>query len=60
MEEMKTECPTCGGKVPIACDVEVSEILTCPECHNRVVVASIGQGLVVLEEAPVIEEDWGE
>jgi lysine biosynthesis protein LysW len=60
MEQMKAECPTCGGTVPIALDVEVSEILTCSECHNRAVVVSIEQGLAVLEEAPAIEEDWGE
>ncbi|MEI6309924.1 MAG: hypothetical protein WCP58_09820 [bacterium] len=60
MEQMTAECPTCAGMVPTALDVEVSEILTCPECLNRAVVVRIEQGLAILEEAPAIEEDWGE
>jgi len=60
MEQMTAECPTCGGTVPIALDVEISEILTCAECLNRAVVVRIEQGLAILEEAPMIEEDWGE
>jgi alpha-aminoadipate carrier protein LysW len=60
MEQNSTECPTCAGAIPIAPNTEVSEILVCPECHNRAVVVSIDGGSVKLEEAPVIEEDWGE
>jgi len=60
MAKYKTKCPVCDGQMSINNDVEESEILTCAGCENRVVVASIQGKKVSLEEAPEIEEDWGE
>lgn len=57
---MKANCPICDEKVPISKDIEETEILTCPECDNRLVVEKIRGNSVKLEEAPEIEEDWGE
>ncbi|RJR28406.1 lysine biosynthesis protein LysW [Candidatus Microgenomates bacterium] len=53
-------CPICDGQVTIPENTEVSEILTCSECNNRVVVAAIDGDQVTLEKAPEVEEDWGE
>lgn len=60
MADLQANCPICDGQINIPADTEESEIITCPECQNRVVVASINNNKVVLEEAPEIEEDWGE
>ncbi|HHA19919.1 MAG TPA: hypothetical protein ENK70_09465 [Methylophaga sp.] len=60
MNNVKVSCPICGGVIPLPDDVEVSEIITCSECYNRVVVERIEGENVVLSEAPEIEEDWGQ
>ena len=53
-------CPICEALVSIADGTVESEIITCEDCGNRVVVESIRGVEVVLAEAPEIEEDWGE
>jgi len=60
MTNIKVNCPICEGEISLAEDTEESEIVVCPECENRVVVASITDKKIILEEAPEIEEDWGE
>lgn len=60
MAKIKTKCPICDGSVNLPEDAEESEIITCPECENRIVVAGVNGMEIVLEEAPEIEEDWGE
>jgi len=53
-------CPICGGPITLAPNVEVSEIITCHECGNRVMVEAVSDGQAVLKEAPKVEEDWGQ
>jgi len=53
-------CPICDCTINLPEGTEESEIITCPECHNRLVVSKIEKENVILEEAPKIEEDWGE
>lgn len=60
MSNIITSCPICDGSIIIPKDTEESEILICSECDNRVVVTKINKKKVELEEAPQIEEDWGE
>jgi len=60
MANLQVNCPICDGEINLPPDLEESEIITCDECKNRVVVSSIDGSKVVLEEAPEIEEDWGE
>lgn len=60
MADLSANCPICDGKINIPEDTEETEILNCSECGNRVVVESISGDKVELEEAPEIEEDWGE
>lgn len=56
---MKANCPICDADLSLAKDVLVSEVLECNDCHRKIVVKSIGKK-IVLEEAPTVEEDWGE
>lgn len=58
---MKGLCPVCDSEVKLSSDLEVSELVTCQECQSRLVVSEIDNpSSVVLEEAPEVEEDWGE
>lgn len=56
----KSACPVCDAMVTLPNDVEESEIITCPECHSRLVVTNLKAKTTTLEEAPKVEEDWGE
>lgn len=60
MSDINATCPVCDAQVSLSQDTEVSEIITCPECETRLVVEEVGKGNVRLEEAPEIEEDWGQ
>ena len=57
---MNTQCPLCDSAICLQKDTEESEIISCAECHNRLVVSKITNGTATLAEAPKIEEDWGE
>jgi lysine biosynthesis protein LysW len=58
--EVQGSCPVCSAAITAAQGLEETEILTCPECQSKLVVdGRQGQNLV-LGEAPLIEEDWGE
>lgn len=57
---LSSNCPVCDGQINLPQDTEETEIINCAECQNRVVVASLSNNKIVLEEAPEIEEDWGE
>ncbi len=60
MSDLHGNCPICDGKVNLPQNTEVSEIITCSDCNNRLVVNGVKKGAVVLAEAPEVEEDWGE
>ena len=53
-------CPVCEAEVYPESDVEESEILACQDCHSSLVVETVAGARVILDEAPQIEEDWGE
>lgn len=53
-------CKICGATLTVPENVEVSEIITCDECHSRLVVQKIKENKIILDEAPQVEEDWGE
>ncbi len=59
MNSTETCCPICDGVIQLTSQLEVSEIISCPECGNRLVVEST-EGTLALSEAPEIDEDWGE
>jgi len=60
MNNLKGNCPICDCEINLPEGTEASEIVTCPECHNRILVAKIDEGGAILKEAPKVEEDWGE
>lgn len=60
MSNSQNKCPICGASITLSENIEESEIISCPECANRIVAAKIVNSRITLEEAPKVEEDWGE
>lgn len=52
------ECPECAGTLELDDDVEVGEIVVCPDCGVELEV--VGLDPVQFALAPEVEEDWGE
>lgn len=52
------EDPMTGEEIELPADVEVGEIVDSPITGEELEVISLDP--VVLEEAPELEEDWGE
>jgi len=57
---MKVICPVCDSHFNIDDEIEIDEVIACGDCASRLVVEEIKDGKVILKEAPVVEEDWGE
>lgn len=57
---MNSNCPICDARVSLAANTEVSEIVSCTDCQSRLVVAGVSGGSAILQQAPAVEEDWGE
>ncbi len=59
---MKAQCSICDAMLTLNDNVEVSEIVTCMECQNKLEVKAKDNEskTVQLMEAPKVEEDWGE
>ena len=60
MSSLTGTCPICDAANQLPADTQQTEIITCCDCDNRLVVSSIADTQAILEEAPAIEEDWGE
>jgi alpha-aminoadipate carrier protein LysW len=52
------KCLECAAELDLAPDLEVGEILACPECGVELEVITLGP--ITLDFAPEVEEDWGE
>ncbi|MDR1730673.1 MAG: lysine biosynthesis protein LysW [Synergistaceae bacterium] len=52
------KCPVCDGDVNVATDVMEGELLTCADCGIELEVTSLSP--LAVEEAPEVQEDWGE
>lgn len=52
------ECIECGAGLELGSDVELGEIIVCPDCGVELEV--MGLDPIVLDLAPEVEEDWGE
>ncbi len=52
------ECIECGAELDLAPDLEVGEILVCPDCGAELEVMKLDP--ITLDLAPEVEEDWGE
>jgi alpha-aminoadipate carrier protein LysW len=57
-DELTAEDPVTGEQITLPADVEVGEIVDSPVSGAELEVVSLDP--VVLEEAPELEEDWGE
>ncbi len=51
-------CPVCEADVEVSAEVIVGEILECADCGTELEVTGINP--LAIEEAPEVEEDWGE
>jgi len=51
-------CPVCDAVLVLANDVVASEIVNCRECRSDLEVKN--RDPLILVEAPMEEEDWGE
>ncbi|MBU1089636.1 lysine biosynthesis protein LysW [Patescibacteria group bacterium] len=57
---MKTaKCPKCDADITLADDCEVGEIISCDECSAELEVKQL-EPEVILDDAPEVQEDWGE
>lgn len=52
------KCIECDANLDLAPDLELGEILVCPDCGVELEV--VGLEPIALELAPEVEEDWGE
>jgi len=52
------KCVVCDGEVQLSDDVIEGELLTCPDCGSELEVVSLAP--LSVEEAPEVQEDWGE
>jgi alpha-aminoadipate carrier protein LysW len=50
-------CPECEAEITLT-DVMRGEIVTCPDCGAELEVTAVNP--IVLEPAPMEQEDWGE
>jgi alpha-aminoadipate carrier protein LysW len=57
-DTITAEDPLSGEEIELPSDVEVGEIIDSPATGAELEVVSLDP--VVLEEAPELEEDWGE
>ena len=57
---IKTNCPICDAQVILPEKTEESEIISCSDCHTRLVVSNLNGMTATLQEAPKVEEDWGQ
>ena len=57
-DTLVAEDPITGEEIELPADVEVGEIIDSPVTGTELEVISLDP--VVLEEAPELEEDWGE
>ena len=52
------ECPICGAEIEMPDDTVVGELTECVDCGTELEVTSTDP--IKIEEAPEVEEDWGE
>lgn len=58
---MQAICPVCDANLKLSQDIMESEVFECADCHRKIVVEKMSKNAdLILAEAPVVEEDWGE
>lgn len=51
-------CPICEALIEISEGTVVGELMSCNECGTELEVTNINP--IEIQEAPEVEEDWGE
>lgn len=51
-------CPVCEASVAVPNDAMLNELIACRDCGIELEIISLNP--LRLEEAPEVEEDWGE
>jgi len=51
-------CPVCDAQITKEADTELNELIECPDCGVELEVTGLNP--FSIEEAPQVEEDWGE
>jgi len=57
-QTIQTECPGCGGAVSFERAPLNGEVVPCGDCGIELEVVGIDP--LTVEQAPEVEEDWGE
>lgn len=52
------ECIECAAELDLAPDLELGEIVVCPDCGTELEVTGLDP--IESQLAPEVEEDWGE
>jgi len=52
------KCPVCEADVKAESGVMLGELLNCSDCGTELEVTSLSP--LTVEEAPEVQEDWGE
>ena len=52
------QCIECAAQLDLAPDLELGEIVVCPDCGVELEVIDLDP--IMLDFAPEVEEDWGE
>lgn len=60
MSTLNGTCPICDATLTVPANTLATEMLSCSECFNMLVVTTVSESGVEFEEAPEVEEDWGE
>lgn len=55
---MTVNCIVCEGLVTMPQDAMEGELMICPDCGTELELISMDP--VMVEEAPEVQEDWGE
>ena len=55
---LSATCPICEASLEIKDDTVIGELMVCDDCGTELEVTSTDP--VKIEEAPEVEEDWGE
>ena len=55
---MTVTCTVCEGKVSLPENAMVGELLVCEDCGTELELVNLDP--ITVEEAPEIQEDWGE
>ena len=55
---MTTSCPECVAELTLDSGTEANEIIVCSDCGVHLEVTSLDP--IIVELAPMEEEDWGE